>query len=258
MMTSRLIVDPPQDGAWNMAVDEALLEDAAAAGSASLRFYQWHEPTLSLGYFQSHKERQSHPPSRDAAMVRRLSGGGALLHDRELTYSICLPPGHPLARDSERLYTVVHRAIIEVIAEWNFAAALHADQGAATLEDDEPFLCFARRTAADVVLSSAISGGEASLSAKIVGSAQRRRRGAVLQHGAILLHRSAAAPELPGINDLGGGKIAAGELASRLAKPLADALGLKLFPEPLSGQIRETAQRLQYEKYLGPSWTERR
>ncbi|HEX6962900.1 MAG TPA: hypothetical protein VF175_13605, partial [Lacipirellula sp.] len=243
MFPCRLIVDPPQDGAWNMALDEALLEDAAAGGSATLRFYQWREPTLSLGYFQSHKERDAHAPSRRVAMVRRLSGGGALLHDRELTYSLCLPPSHPQARHSERLYAIVHRAIIGVIAQRNLAPALHADQAAASAVDEEPFLCFARRTAADVVLCNARPNSDEGAAAKIVGSAQRRRRGAVLQHGAILLNRSPAAPELPGVNDFADEPITAEQLSSNLQQPLAEALDLKLFTEPLRSQIRETAQR---------------
>src|SRR5262245_32066382 len=90
-MTVRLIIDPPQKGAWNMAVDQALLESAAASGGVALRFYQWSEPTLSLGYFQPIAARSEHPPSLHSPVVRRASGGGAILHDRELTYSIAAP-----------------------------------------------------------------------------------------------------------------------------------------------------------------------
>jgi hypothetical protein len=99
----RLIIDPPQNGAWNMAVDEALLLDAIEDGSATLRFYQWSEPTLSLGYFQRYADRNQHHASRNCAIVRRQSGGGAILHDRELTYSLVLPPGHPLGRNPNGL-----------------------------------------------------------------------------------------------------------------------------------------------------------
>src|SRR5438445_617792 len=82
----RLIHDLPGDGPWNMAVDEALLEDAARSGRPTLRFYGWAEPTLSLGYFQPYAQRASHPPSSRCAVVRRPTGGGAILHDAELTY----------------------------------------------------------------------------------------------------------------------------------------------------------------------------
>src|SRR5262245_54691837 len=85
-MLCRLIVDGAAGGPWNMAVDETLLESAAASGAASLRFYGWSEPTLSLGYFQRAAARQTHATSLGCPMVRRPSGGGAILHDWELTY----------------------------------------------------------------------------------------------------------------------------------------------------------------------------
>jgi lipoate-protein ligase A len=254
MTPCRLIVDPPLGGAWNMAVDETLLEDAAERGAASLRFYQWHEPTLSLGYFQPVRERASHPASQDAAIVRRLSGGGALLHDRELTYSLCLPATHPLARQSAALYETVHEAIIETLAAWNLSPALAGgavgSRGAA-----EPFLCFDRRTEFDVVLPSPRHGAS---SAKIVGSAQRRRRGAVLQHGAVLLGASPLAPELKGVADVARRSPGALELASALAAQIGRALELDLQPQSIEGQLRETAQQLEREKYARRSWTDRR
>ncbi|HEY1784986.1 MAG TPA: lipoate--protein ligase family protein, partial [Pirellulales bacterium] len=84
----RLLVDAPASGAWNMAVDEALVDDAAERGTCWLRFYGWSEPTLSLGYFQGHAERLVHRPSRHCPLVRRASGGGAILHDAEITYCL--------------------------------------------------------------------------------------------------------------------------------------------------------------------------
>src|SRR5688500_20216584 len=97
-MTSRLLLDVPAPGAWNMAVDEALLESAALENRCTLRFYRWSEPTLSLGYFQRYEDRRQHAASLSCACVRRASGGGAILHDHELTYSLAVPPTHPLAR----------------------------------------------------------------------------------------------------------------------------------------------------------------
>ena len=76
-----LIIDPPASGAWNMAVDEALLIDAADSGIATLRFYQWDVPTLSLGYFQAYDDRHQHAASGDCVCVRRQTGGGAIVHD---------------------------------------------------------------------------------------------------------------------------------------------------------------------------------
>ncbi len=292
MTPCRLIVDPPLDGAWNMGFDEALLEQAADAGIATLRFYQWQEPTLSLGYFQAYDERDTHAESRQAAVVRRQSGGGALMHDRELTYSISLPADHPLARQSPQLYDVVHRSLIDLLAAEGIVASLHADtvkhplvggvsdadsaspyklaqpvksnreqsslpQNSNSAAAEEPFLCFARRTSADIVLPTAVA---AEPPVKIVGSAQRRRRGAVLQHGSVLLDRSPAAPELAGIEQISGVSISPSWLVERWSPALAAALELNLHdyrPKP-GEEVMIRAEQLRAEKYAAPAWTHRR
>ena len=120
----RLLIDPPGSGAWNMAVDETLLEWAAECGGCAWRFYQWSEPTLSLGYFQAFDAEKSCVPF--SAIVRRLTGGGAILHDRELTYSLVVPAGHALAARRETLYDAVHRSLIETLAGFGVTAALCA------------------------------------------------------------------------------------------------------------------------------------
>ena len=121
-----LLLDPPASGAWNMAVDEVLLEAAAADGQCTLRFYRWEEPTLSLGYFQTYADRWQHEPSSHAAVVRRMSGGGAILHDAELTYSFAVPSHHPLANNRLGFYQAVHTALIEALAQWGIEAAMFA------------------------------------------------------------------------------------------------------------------------------------
>src|SRR5262245_52547117 len=77
-----------------MACDEALL-DSALEGTASLRFYSWSPPTLSLGYFQPASVRAMAPGLAALPFVRRPSGGDTLVHDHELTYALALPAGAP-------------------------------------------------------------------------------------------------------------------------------------------------------------------
>src|SRR3982074_669972 len=89
----RLLLDPPAPGAWNMAVDEVLL-DGVAAGTTppTLRFYEWMPPCLSLGYFQPFDVVDIDGcRALGIEVVRRPTGGRAILHDRELTYSVALP-----------------------------------------------------------------------------------------------------------------------------------------------------------------------
>ena len=105
-----------------MAVDEMLLERAQEQAAACLRFYGWSEPTLSLGYFQTYADRQEHPPSLPCAAVRRLTGGGAIVHDAELTYSIVLPGTHPLAAHRDELYQAVHGCLIEALERLGITA----------------------------------------------------------------------------------------------------------------------------------------
>src|SRR5262245_15370439 len=211
----RLIIDEPSDGAWNMALDEALLQAAETDGIATLRFYQWSEPTLSLGYFQLHADRRVHAASASCQLVRRSTGGGAILHDRELTYSIVLPLIDGFHLNTQWLCHAAHDSLIETLAD--FGVTANKCSGQAMNSAGEPFLCFQRRTLGDVVV------GEH----KIAGSAQRRRRCAILQHGSVLLAKSAAAPELPGIAELTGISLSARQLQSKWQPQLAAFLGFE-------------------------------
>lgn len=172
-----------------MAVDEFLLERAIAPGELSIRIYCWESPTVSLGYFQDSEAFLAGGNFDGLAAVRRLSGGGAILHDREITYSIAVPAGHPLTVDPVRLYEEAHAAIQTVL---QLQGVEVSPRGEAVSLTEEPFLCFSRGDRNDLVLSGV----------KVAGSAQRRRKGAVLQHGSILLEASPHAPELPGIANL--------------------------------------------------------
>ena len=266
MVTCRYLCDGPASGAWNMAVDEALLESAAERGVATLRFYGWSEPTLSLGYFQPLGDREAHPASRNCPVVRRSSGGGAILHDRELTYSLAVPrPSNSLprqslsgprsaagTRSSTWLYAAVHDALVTVLAATGITAH-RALEGTKPSSGPQPFLCFERRAEHDVLLDSAEFAG-----AKIAGSAQRRHRDATLQHGSLLLARSPLAPELPGIQDLRDVSATpeaiqqawASAIEGRIEHPLQSA-------QLLQSEIDRAREILQV-RYGNAAWTHRR
>ena len=241
----RLLVDPPASGAWNMAVDETLLESAIAGGPATLRFYTWEEPTLSLGYFQSTADREQHVASSACPLVRRSSGGGAILHDHELTYSISLPVG--AARDSavaNELYDAVHGSLVDILSELGVHAELHRPgMGECDMRgkqpDSEPFLCFQRRACGDVVC-----GG-----VKICGSAQRRRREALLQHGSLLLRRSDFAPELPGLAEQCVRAISGEELRVCWQSALAGRVGSSFVEGQISSAERDRAELLASSRF---------
>lgn len=235
------------NGPWNMAVDEALLQSAAATGRAAIRFYGWSVPTVSLGYFQRAADRAAHGPSGACALVRRMTGGGAIVHDRELTYSLALPAWHPLAADHQRLYLVVHTALIEALGEWGIRAELSLP-GERPTGARLPFLCFLRRAPGDVLI-----GG-----VKLAGSAQRRRSGAVLQQGSVLLARSPAAPELPGIEEAALRQIAPPDLAQAWLARLQAHLGMGWCDDRLGADEQRQAERLVAQRYAAEQWTKKR
>lgn len=244
-----------------MAIDEALLHAAATDQLATLRFYAWSEPTLSLGYFQKIADRHTHTASVHAPCVRRQSGGGAILHDHEVTYSLTLPASHPLAREAESLYNAVHSAIIAVLR--NLVPSGFPPERIQSYcnnrpisDAKEPFLCFQRRSPGDIIVAD--TGGERSLSPKIVGSAQRRSRGAVLQHGSILLARSERAPELAGVSDLCDNIPDAALFVSDLSKQILNAVGLEVTHRSIPNQVFDAASNLRVDRYRNPLWTQRR
>jgi lipoate-protein ligase A len=247
--SAQLILDDVCDGAWNMALDEARLHAAENDGAATLRFYGWREPTLSLGYFQKHADRALHLASQTCTLIRRASGGGAILHDRELTYSIALPKSHSLAVHAEPLYLATHRSLIAALAQFGVQADLCSPaESGRRATSDEPFLCFQRRTFGDVLVGPS----------KICGSAQRRQRGAVLQHGSILLAQSAFAPELPGIAETAGVQIANAELIEAWLPLLAKALGVNLEPGSVGDGLSGAAEEIGRQKFAADEWTFRR
>lgn len=258
----QLILDPPADGAWNMAVDEVLLGHVAKSGQPVLRFYQWQRPTLSLGYFQKASDRSAHPSSLDADLVRRLSGGGAIVHDQELTYSLFLPQTHNLSHDPQSLYNTVHQTIAKILntfldtslSDWQ---AVLCDRLTNHHTKDEPFLCFERRAIGDILLRKKEFFPQA-LTHKIVGSAQRRRQGVVLQHGSILLSQSRMAPELAGFTEVAHVTFLPTDLLAHLPEALAQALSLSFKNGLLTKDLARLATEKQGKKYQASNWTKRR
>lgn len=242
----RILVDPPLDGRANMARDEALMTLAGQGASPpTLRLYRWDKPTISLGYFQKYADYVAlPPPAGDLPVVRRLTGGGAILHDWELTYSLALPIQHPLLKEGpNRLYELAHQAVMATLGELELSTArcgISDDSGATK----GPFFCFARRHCYDVLL------GED----KIAGSAQRRTHTAVLQHGSIILaNRFAQQPSA--VSDRPFQESIAAVTAC-FAQRLAGVVDLR----PISGSWSADELALSAEletKYAGEPWTRR-
>jgi len=237
-----------------MALDEALLEWVAGQPNAVfLRTYGWLEPTLSLGYFQSLSEALAEPRWQGVPLVRRATGGGAIWHDHELTYAIVLPTNHARARPGTALYQAVHAAIAATLRAPGLDACRRAafesvSHRAAERPPHRPFLCFTDRDPEDIVASGF----------KVVGSAQRRHAGAILQHGSLLLKRSDRTPELLGVCDLAGVSQDPRSWSGPVQERIARALELDLVACDLPAAVSRRAAELEEKVYRVAGWTGRR
>jgi lipoate-protein ligase A len=242
MSAVRLLPYSVADGPHNMAADEALLE-AAAAGVASLRFYGWSEPTVSLGYFQPHAVRLSDARLAGLPWVRRPTGGATLVHHHELTYALVLPAGPPWQTRGETWLLGMHRIVAAALAALGaFAEGVAQETGRGDV------LCFLHHTPGDLRVGAA----------KVVGSAQRRHRGALLQHGAALLAASPFTPNLPGVAELTGRRLEPSEVASAVGDAFTRDTGWALAPADSSAAERRRIEALAAERYSQPSWNAKR
>jgi len=256
-MPARAIFDSPGGGAWNMAVDQALLMSAEQDGIVTLRLYAWEQPTLSLGYFQKYDDRQLHAASVKCPVVRRRSGGGAILHDQELTYSLAIPSSHRWSQETSELYDLVHRVVIELLAEDGIESQLFKDASALQSEvdgessvvvDPTAFLCFQRRSDGDLICGQV----------KILGSAQRRLKHSLLQHGSLLFQQSKFAPELLGLLEQSGRQMQFEEFSLRLSKALEGALGFEFLPAKLTANELALAAEIEKSTFDSDAWTQKR
>jgi lipoate-protein ligase A len=170
-----LLVDPPSDGAWNMALDQALLDAAEREGLATLRLYTWDPYTLSFGRNEPATRRYDRAAieARRMAVVRRPTGGRAVWHADEVTYAVAAPA--EIFGSLRDTYRAIHGLLAEALMGLGAPVGLAADRPAVGVGAGA---CFASAAGGEVVT---LDGG------KVVGSAQVRSGEAFLQHGSIIL-----------------------------------------------------------------------
>jgi lipoate-protein ligase A len=243
-ISCRLLPYADAGGPHNMAADQVLLE-MAVAGIASLRFYGWSEATLSLGYFQSERSRHTERLLAGLPFVRRLSGGETLVHHHELTYALGLPAGSPWQGKAEKAADWlgrVHAILARVLKQFGVPAQV---AGAQSDQPTRGLLCFHHITPGDLVMDRH----------KIVGSAQRRQHGALMQHGGILLATSPYTPTLPGIRELTGRNLTGQELWPALA---GQWFGKSLTAADWTDSERRRIEDLVDSKYTQAGWNGKR
>lgn len=265
----RLLITPPARGAWNMAVDEAILGAAGRGQSLpTLRLYAWDPPCLSLGYAQPFADVDvERLNARGWEVVRRATGGRAILHTDELTYSIAAPLEHRLMQGTIlESYQRLARALVAGVRSLGIPVEM-AENAPVSGAAKGP-VCFEAPSAYEIVVNGK----------KLIGSAQARKREGVLQHGTFPLTgdltritqalffpdeqaRAAAASKLlqrATTAELVLGREIAWETAAQaIAESFQRELGIRLERGELSGEEMTRAEDLLQNKYAHPSWTER-
>jgi lipoyl(octanoyl) transferase len=227
-----VLLTSPLSGAHNMALDHALMRRAIRTGEAVLRIYSWREPTLSFGRHQVAAGVYDRDTIRAAglAVVRRPTGGRAVLHDDEITYSVTAPlpsdrgpatsVGDTRRSRARALYTAINHVLLAALRRIGVAAEL-APRGALASGAPAPTAtpCFDTATDGELVVRGR----------KLVGSAQWREAGAVLQHGSILIadHRARLVALAPTCTPAAAPAAALRDLMDRIPSPteMAAALG---------------------------------
>lgn len=254
----RLLVDPAGDGAANMAVDHALLDRAARSDDAVFRIYGWARPTLSLGMHEKARLDPAVVQARGIDVVRRPTGGRALLHHREVTYSVTAPAHEASLRAS---YAAINAILLDALHRLGVPAREAERRGRPLVPDGAA--CFAEPNEGELVVDGR----------KLVGSAQRRDEHALLQHGSILLdddqalvaelRGSAAPPPAATLSAALGRDVSVGDVHDALTAALRDAVGsaasgarARLDGFDPSEIADDIAQHL--TTYRDPRWTYRR
>jgi lipoate-protein ligase A len=268
--TWRLLLDPPARGAWNMAVDEAILEHIGrGAAIPTLRLYDWTPACLSLGYAQPFKDVDVvRLKERGWDVVRRPTGGRAILHVDELTYSVTAPLDEPRVAGSVLdSYNRLAAALFAAVRWLDVPVQVKEHQPGLKSDASGP-VCFEVPSTYEITANGK----------KLVGSAQARRREGVLQHGTLPLFGDLTRITQALVFTDEGSRIVAGEkllakattveaalgrqvtwqeAASAFIQAFSITLNLTLQSGELSTSELQRAAQLVEEKYAHASWIER-
>ena len=266
----RLLYTPPTSGAWNMAADEAILEHIHRGESIStLRLYAWNPACLSLGHAQSFKDvdvERLHAQRWD--VVRRVTGGRAILHTDELTYSVTGSADEPtLAGGVLESYNRLAQALLHAVRELSVPVEMKEHEDGHTQQNLNP-VCFEVPSTDEITVDGK----------KLIGSAQARKKEGVLQHGSLpltgdlsricdalifenestrqnskerLLARATTVESVLGV------EISWERAAQSLIHGFEAQLGIQFERGKMSASEIQRTEELVKEKYAHPSWTER-
>ena len=257
----RIIIQGPENAFYNMALDEAISEAVREQTSPpTIRLYRWDTPSLSIGHFQKISDIDTdYCRSKNYPVVRRQTGGRAILHDKELTYSISAPKG--LKMFSGNLienYTVISNALISALHANNISANSSFERKRGQQQRDPA--CFKAVSFAEITVDGK----------KVIGSAQKRYTNGFMQHGSILfdidhdeLGKVLKYNDIEQFNKIGSinkyaPELSYEELGLSLKRSFEKILKVKLINDKPTKQELKHALKLQKEKYSTDDWNRKR
>ncbi len=255
-----LIIDPaPCLGSWNMAVDEHLFESLDGGGETVVRFYRWARPTASLGYSQDVAKAIDLELCRKQGIdvVRRPTGGKLVLHDREITYSVCSTDSSIFSSTLADSYRLISKALVRGLERMGLDAALAGPPPQSYRRGVMPCFSFPARDEIEI-------GGR-----KVVGSAQKRTGARFLQHGSIPLDAdpdrdrrialvSRADPNnvrVISLSEALGRPVTFDWAVGHLIDAIAEYFQVRFSHRFLTAVDLENVRRIERERYANPRWT---
>jgi len=262
--------------AMNMAIDEAILTIHSQRGTPpTLRFYTWDPATLSIGYFQKAQQEVIMEKVEEYGLgfVRRPTGGRAVLHDQELTYSVVVSENYPgMPSQVNEAYRVISNGLLKGFHQLGLQAEMVS---LASEEEKEKYAsmgsaaCFDSPSWYELVVEGK----------KVAGSAQTRQRGTILQHGSILLDmdvdklfnllhfssdrlrqrmKDSFLNKAVAINHVSDRKVSLSEATEAFFKGFEEGLSIELVPGTLTKEEEELAEQLVQERYGKHEWNFKR
>ncbi|MDP6505238.1 MAG: biotin/lipoate A/B protein ligase family protein [Planctomycetota bacterium] len=245
----RLLIDSPATAARNMAIDEAILRVADKHPQESrptLRFYQWEPSAVSIGYGQRIAEFDlTQIRSNGYGFVRRVTGGGAIFHHREMTFSFVASVSEGDApADTGKVYSMLNEGLVAGLKLAGADVRQRGCEDACT--NNTAAFCTVRTSPYDIVYQDK----------KLVGTSQRWTKRVVLEHGFIPLEPNPMTPEVLPLCEVIGHTISFSDLVDAMCSGFEDALDLDLVSGTMADEERKVAREFT-EKYSSREWNER-
>lgn len=272
----RYLVTPPMSPEMNMAIDEAILSlHSQGKVPPTVRFYTWNPATLSIGYFQKMEKEINieEVKRRGLGLVRRPTGGRAVLHDAELTYSVIVSEDHPqMPKSVTEAYKVISMGLLHGFQKLGLQAemvSLASEEEKAKYNSPGSSACFDSPSWYELVVEGK----------KVAGSAQTRQKGVILQHGSILLDMdvdllfslltfpservkermmNSFKQKAVTINEVSVKPISLEEAIEAFYHGFAEGLGIELVAMDLTDEEQQLANELAENRYSTNEWNFRR